>query len=64
MVPRYEGYSFESDRLLRYNKIIDVPSNEELISLVLREGYRAIYMAHPRVTKIKEILILYFSGNE
>jgi hypothetical protein len=64
MVPRYEGYSFDSYRLLRYNKIIDVPSNDELRSLVLSEGHRAVYMGHPGVTKMEETLILYYFGKE
>jgi hypothetical protein len=56
MVPRYEGYSFDNDRLLRYNNIIYVPPNDELRSLILSEAHRAVYMAHPGVTKMKEDL--------
>jgi hypothetical protein len=53
MVPRYEGYSFDSDTLLRYNGRIYVPPNDELRSLILSEAHRAMYMAHPGVTKMK-----------
>jgi hypothetical protein len=30
MVPKFEGYTLENDRLLRYTNIIYVPPNEEL----------------------------------
>jgi hypothetical protein len=53
MVPRYEGYSLESDGLLRSNGRIDVPPNDEWRNLILNEAHRAVYMAHRRVTKMK-----------
>jgi hypothetical protein len=53
MVPKYEGYSIDSDRLMRYNSIIYVPPNDKLRSLILSEDHRAIYMAHMGVTKMK-----------
>jgi hypothetical protein len=53
MVPKYEGYSLDNDGLLRYNKKIYVPPNDELRILILREAHRAVYMAHSRLTKMK-----------
>jgi hypothetical protein len=41
MVPKYEGYSFESDELLRYKRRIYVPPNDELGSLIFSESYRS-----------------------
>jgi hypothetical protein len=56
MVPKYEGYSLENDGLLRFNDRIYVLPNEKLRSLILSEAHRAVYMAHPGVTKMKEDL--------
>ena len=36
--PKYEGYVFEEDGLLRYNKRIYVPSNEEVQNLIFVRG--------------------------
>ena len=52
MVPRYEGFSFDSDGLLRFRSWIYVPPNDELRMLILSEAHRAVYMAHPGVTKM------------
>jgi hypothetical protein len=53
MVPQYEGFSFDSDGLLRFKSWIYVPPNEELRMLILSEAHRAVYMAHPGVTKMR-----------
>ena len=53
MVPQYEGYSFDSDGLLSFRSRIYVPPNDELRMLILSEAHRAVYMAHPRVTKMR-----------
>ena len=53
MVPRFEGYSFDSDGLLRFIGRIYVPPNDKLRMLILSEAHRAVYMAHPRVTKMR-----------
>jgi hypothetical protein len=53
MVSRYEGYSLESDGILRYNGIIYVPPNDELRNLILNEDHQVVYMAQPGVTKMK-----------
>jgi hypothetical protein len=42
MVPRYEGYSFDSDGLLRLGSRIYVPPNDELRMLILREAHREV----------------------
>jgi hypothetical protein len=39
MVPRYEGYSLDDDGLLRFNKRIYVPPNDELRILILSEAH-------------------------
>jgi hypothetical protein len=53
MVPRFEGFLFDSDGLLRFKNRIYVPLNDELRMLILSEVHRAVYMAHPGVTKIR-----------
>ena len=53
MVPWYEGFSFDSDGLLRFKGQIYVPPNDELRMLILSEAHRAVYMAHPGVTKMR-----------
>jgi len=56
MVPNYEGYSLENDKLLRYKGRIYVLLNNELKSLISSESHREVYMAHPGVMKMKEDL--------
>ena len=53
MVPRYEGFSFDSDGLLRFRSQIYIPLNDELRMLILSETHRVVYMAHPGVTKMR-----------
>jgi hypothetical protein len=53
MVPRFEGYTLDNDELMRYNNRIYVLPNGELISLILSEAHRAMYMAHLGVTKTR-----------
>jgi hypothetical protein len=53
MVPRFEGFSFDDDGLLRFKNQIYVPLNDELRSLILNENHKAMYMAHPGVTKMR-----------
>jgi hypothetical protein len=43
----------DKDGLLRSNNQIYVPPNDELRSLILNEAHRAVYMAHPGVTKMR-----------
>jgi hypothetical protein len=51
MVPRFEGFLFDCDGLMRFKNQIYVPPNDELRMLILSEAHRAVYMAHLRVTK-------------
>jgi hypothetical protein len=60
MVPRFEGFTFEKDELLRFKDRIYVPPNDELRSLTLNEAHREIYMAHPVVMKMRVDLKLLF----
>ena len=53
MVPRFEGFSLDSDGLLRFKGRIYVRPNDELRVLILSEAHRVVYMAHPRVTKMR-----------
>jgi hypothetical protein len=53
MVPRFEGYSFDSDGLLRFRGRIYVSPNDELRMLILSEAHRVVYMAHPGVIKMR-----------
>jgi hypothetical protein len=56
MVPKFEGFTMENDGLLRFKGQIYVPPNNNLRSLILKEAHRAVYMAHPGVTKMREDL--------
>jgi hypothetical protein len=51
LVPKFEGFTVNKDRLMMYNNRIYIPPNDELIILILNEAHRAVYMAHPGVTK-------------
>jgi hypothetical protein len=53
MVPRFEGFSFDNDGLLRFKGWIYVLPNDELRMLILSEAHRAVYMAHPGVMKMR-----------
>jgi hypothetical protein len=52
MVPRFAGFTLDNG-LLRFNNRIYIPPNDELRSLILNEDHRAVYMAHPRVMKMR-----------
>jgi hypothetical protein len=43
----------DNDKLLRFNNRIYIPPNDELRSLILNEGHRAVYMAHLGFTKMR-----------
>ena len=53
MVPRFEGFTFDEDGLLRFKNQICVPPNDELRRLILNEAHRVVYMTHPGVTKMR-----------
>ena len=53
MVPRFEGFTFDDDGLLRFKNQICIPSNDVLRSLILNKAHREVYMAHPGVTKMR-----------
>jgi hypothetical protein len=53
MVPRFEGFTFDNDGLLRFKNRIYIPPNDELRRLILIEAHRAVYMAHPGVMKMR-----------
>jgi hypothetical protein len=53
MVPKFEEFIVDNNRLLRFKSQIYVPPNDELRILILNEAHRAVYMAHPRVTNIR-----------
>jgi hypothetical protein len=64
MVSKFEGYGLYNDGLMRYNKRICVLPNDELRSFILSEAHRAVYMARPGVTKMKEYLkpLIFWKG--
>jgi hypothetical protein len=64
MVPKFEGFTVDNDGLLRFKNQIYIPPNDELRSLILNEAHRAMYMAHPGVTKMKADLkpLLFWKG--
>jgi hypothetical protein len=53
MVPRFEGFTFDDDGLLRVKNWIDVPLNDELRILILNEANRVVYMDHLGVVKMR-----------
>jgi hypothetical protein len=53
MVPKFEGFTFDDNGLLRSKKWIYVPSNDELRMLILSKAHRVVYMSLPRVTKMR-----------
>jgi hypothetical protein len=53
LVPKFEGFTMEIDRLMRYNNPIYVPPNNDLRNLILNEAHRSVYMDHPGVTKMR-----------
>jgi hypothetical protein len=56
MVPKFEGFTMDNDKLMRFKNQICVPPNDELTSLILNEAHRVVYMAHPEVKKMREDL--------
>jgi hypothetical protein len=50
--PKYEGYSLEANRLLRYRGRMYIPENGDIRSIILKEAHRALYCAHPGVKKM------------
>jgi hypothetical protein len=64
MVQRFEGFTFDNDGLLRFKNRIYVPPNDDPRILILNEDHRAVYMAHPRVMKMREDLktLLFWKG--
>ena len=64
MVPRFEGFTFDDNRLLRFKNWIYIPLNDELRRLILSEAHRAVYMAHPGVMKMRADLkpLLFWKG--
>jgi hypothetical protein len=61
MVPRFEGFTFDNDGLLRFKNQIYIPPNDELRSLILGKAHRAIYMVHSGVTNMRADLKPLFS---
>jgi hypothetical protein len=53
VVPRFEGYTLDSDGLMRYNNKIYKLPNDKLRSLILSKAHIAAYMTHLGVTKMK-----------
>jgi hypothetical protein len=53
MISKFEGYSLDNNELLIFNNEIYIHLNDELRSLILSEEHQEMYMAHPRVMKMK-----------
>jgi hypothetical protein len=50
--PKYEGYSLEEDRLLRYQGRMYIPKGGDIRSIILKEAHRELYCAYPGVKKM------------
>jgi hypothetical protein len=60
-VPKFEGYTLENDRWVRYNNRICIPTNDELRISISSKAHRVVYMAHLGVTKMKiDLKTLFF----
>jgi hypothetical protein len=53
MVPKFEGFTFDEDGLLRFKNRIYVPPNNELRSLILNKAHKTMYMDHLRVMEMR-----------
>ena len=56
LVPKFEGFTVDNDKLLIFKSRIYIPPNDDLRSLILNEAHIAMYMAHPGVMKMRENL--------
>jgi hypothetical protein len=52
MVPKFDGFTVDNNKLLIFKNQIYIPPNDELRSLILNEAHREVYMAHPGVMKM------------
>jgi transposase InsO family protein len=50
--PKYEGYSLEADKLLRYRGRMYIPEDGDIQSIILKESHRVLYCAHLGVKKM------------
>jgi hypothetical protein len=50
--PKYEGYSLEVDKLLRYRGRMYIPENGDIRRIILKETHRGLYCLHPGVKKM------------
>jgi hypothetical protein len=53
MLPKFEGFTVDNNRLLIFNNQIYILPNDKLRSLILNEAHRVVYMAHPGVMKMR-----------
>jgi hypothetical protein len=53
--PKYEGYSLETDGLLRYQGRMYIPENGDIRSIILKEAHRSLICAHPGVKRCMQI---------
>ena len=53
LVPKFEEFTMDNNGLMRYNNWIYVLTNDKLRSLILNKAHRVVYMAHPRVMKMR-----------
>jgi hypothetical protein len=59
--PKYEGYSLEADRLLRYQGRMYIHEDGDIQNIILKEANRELYCTHPSVKKMyKDMRKLFF----
>jgi hypothetical protein len=56
LVPKFEVFTMDDDRLMRYNGQIYIPPKNKLRRLILNGSHREVYMAHLGVMKMREKL--------
>jgi hypothetical protein len=50
--PKYEGYSLEANRLLRYQGRMYIHEDGDIRSIILKEAHRELYCVHLGVKKM------------
>jgi hypothetical protein len=52
LYPKYEGYSLEEKKLLRYHGRMYIPEYGDIRRIILKQAHKTLYCAHPGVKKM------------
>jgi hypothetical protein len=56
MLPKFEGFTMDNNKLLIFKSQIYVLPNDALRSFILNDAYKVVYMAHLGVMKMRAYL--------